>query len=236
VLARYQPDALRYFLCAAGPENQDADFSWREFVTRTNSELVAGWGNLVNRTASMIAKSFGEIPAAAELTADDEALLAKVREGFDTVGGLIARHRLRQAVAQAMRVVGEANKYVTDQAPFKLKAEDERERLGTILHVTAQAVLDLNTMLSPFLPHSSNAVHATFGGEGEFMPMPRVEEVTDLDDGHPYPVVTGEYSATPAWESRPVRVGAPVSKPTPVFQKLDDSVVEEELARLGEAG
>jgi methionyl-tRNA synthetase len=232
VLSRYQPDALRYFLCAAGPENQDADFSWREFVTRTNSELVAGWGNLVNRTASMIAKSFGEIPPAAELTADDEALLAKVREGFDTVGGLIGRHRLRQAIAEAMRVVGEVNKYVTDQAPFKLKAADERERLGTILHVTAQAVVDLNTMLSPFLPHSSNAVHATFGGEGQFMPMPRVDEVADLDDGHPYPVITGEYSSTPSWESRPVRVGAPVSKPTPVFQKLDESVVEEELKRL----
>ncbi|MDF2146840.1 methionine--tRNA ligase [Knoellia sp. p5-6-4] len=232
VLSRYQPDALRYFLCAAGPENQDADFSWREFVTRTNSELVAGWGNLVNRTASMIAKSFGEIPPAAELTADDEALLAKVREGFDTVGGLIGRHRLRQAIGEAMRVVGEVNKYVTDQAPFKLKGEDERERLGTILHVTAQAVVDLNTMLSPFLPHSSNAVHATFGGEGQFMPMPRVDEVTDLDDGHPYPVITGEYSSTPSWESRPVRVGAPVTKPTPVFQKLDDSVVEEELRRL----
>ncbi|MDF2093681.1 methionine--tRNA ligase [Knoellia sp. 3-2P3] len=232
VLSRYQPDALRYFLCAAGPENQDADFSWREFVTRTNSELVAGWGNLVNRTASMIAKSFGEIPPAAELTADDEALLAKVSEGFDTVGGLIGRHRLRQAIGEAMRVVGEVNKYVTDQAPFKLKGEDERERLGTILHVTAQAVVDLNTMLSPFLPHSSNAVHATFGGEGQFMPMPRVVEVTDLDDGHPYPVITGEYSSTPSWESRPVRVGAPVSKPTPVFQKLDESVVEEELKRL----
>ncbi len=64
VLSRYQPDALRYFLCAAAPESQDSDFSWREFVTRTNGELVAGWGNLVNRTASMIAKSFGEIPAA----------------------------------------------------------------------------------------------------------------------------------------------------------------------------
>ena len=62
MLARYQPDALRYFICAAGPETSDADFTWAEFVQRTNSELVAGWGNLVNRTATMIAKSFGEIP------------------------------------------------------------------------------------------------------------------------------------------------------------------------------
>lgn len=232
VLSRYQPDALRYFLCAAAPESQDSDFSWREFVSRTNGELVAGWGNLVNRTASMIAKSFGEIPAAAELTADDEVLLGKVRAGFDSVGDLIGRHRLRQAMAEAMRVVGEVNKYVTDQAPFKLKGEDERERLGTILHVTAQAVVDLNTILSPFLPHSANTVHATFGGDGEFMPMPRVEEVSDLDDGRAYPVITGEYTSTPVWGSRPVRVGAPVGKPTPVFQKLDEAIIDEELRRL----
>ena len=232
VLSRYQPDALRYFLCAAAPESQDSDFSWREFVTRTNGELVAGWGNLVNRTASMIAKSFGEIPAAGSLTEADEELLGKVRAGFDSVGDLVGRHRLRQAIAEAMRVVGEVNKYVTDQAPFKLKGEDERERLGTILHVTAQAVVDLNTILSPFLPHSSNAVHATFGGEGEFMPMPRIEEVADLDDGRSYPVITGEYSTTPAWESRPVHVGAPVSKPTPIFAKLDEAIIEQELDRL----
>ena len=70
LLSRYQPDAFRYFVAAAGPENQDSDFTWAEFVRRTNDELVAGWGNLVNRTATLIAKNFGEIPAAGELTAD----------------------------------------------------------------------------------------------------------------------------------------------------------------------
>ncbi len=79
MLSRYQPDALRYFICAAGPETSDADFTWAEFVQRTNSELVAGWGNLVNRTATMIAKSFGEIPAAGPLEPVDEAVLATVR-------------------------------------------------------------------------------------------------------------------------------------------------------------
>ena len=97
MLARYQPDALRYFICAAGPETSDADFTWAEFVQRTNSELVAGWGNLVNRTATMIAKSFGEIPPAGELEPVDEAVLAAVRAGFDTVGDLIGRHRQRAA-------------------------------------------------------------------------------------------------------------------------------------------
>jgi len=231
-LERYQPDALRYFIAAAGPENQDSDFTWAEFVKRTNGELVAGWGNLVNRTATMIHRSFGQIPAAAALNADDVALLATVNEGFATIGALIERHRQKQALAEAMKVVAEVNKYVTDQAPFKLKADDERERLGTILHVIAQAVRDCTTMLSPFLPHSSNQVHAAMGGKGEIAPMPRMEEVDDLDGGESYPIITGDYAATPRWESRPITVGAPISKPSPIFTKLDPSVVEEELARL----
>jgi methionyl-tRNA synthetase len=231
-LERYQPDALRYFIAAAGPENQDSDFTWAEFVKRTNGELVAGWGNLVQRTATMIHRSFGQIPAAAELNADDLALLATVNEGFATIGALIERHRQKQALAEAMRVVAEVNKYITDQAPFQLKADDERERLGTILHVIAQAISDCNTMLSPFLPHSSNQVHATMGGQGQIAPMPRLEEVDDLDGGDSYPIITGDYSATPRWESRQITVGTPIAKPSPIFTKLDPSVVEEELARL----
>ncbi len=231
-LERYQPDALRYFIAAAGPENQDSDFTWAEFVKRTNGELVAGWGNLVNRTATMIHKSFGQIPPAAELNADDLALLATVNEGFATIGALIERHRQKNALAEAMRVVAEVNKYVTDQAPFKLKADDERERLGTILHVIAQAVSDCTTMLSPFLPHSSNQVHAAMGGLGEIAPMPRMEEVDDLDGGQGYPIITGDYTTSPRWESRPITVGAPIAKPSPIFTKLDPSVVDEELKRL----
>ena len=234
VLSRYQPDALRYFISAAGPENQDSDFTWAEFVRRTNDELVAGWGNLVNRTANMIAKSFGEIPEAGELTAEDTALLATVEAGFGTVGGLIARHRQKQAVGEAMRVVAEVNKYVSDMAPWKLKGDDERERLGTVLHVTAQAVADCNLILSPFLPHSANAVDAVLGGAGDVAPMPVIEEVEDLDGGPSYPIITGEYSGTPRWERRPITPGTPVAKPAPVFTKLDPSVVEEELERLEE--
>ncbi|HET6626735.1 MAG TPA: methionine--tRNA ligase [Nocardioidaceae bacterium] len=236
VLERYQPDALRYFISAAGPENQDSDFTWAEFVRRTNDELVAGWGNLVNRTATMIAKSFGEIPAAARLTAEDQTLLDTVASAFDTVGGLIARHRQKQALSEAMRTVAEVNKYVSDMAPWKLAKSTEdsdRSRLGTILHVTAQAVADCNLILSPFLPHSANAVDRVLGGTGDIAPMPVIEEVDDLDGGPSYPILTGEYSRVPRWERAPVTVGTPVQKPVPVFTKLEPSVVEEELARLG---
>jgi methionyl-tRNA synthetase len=234
VLERYGPDAIRYFICAAGPENADSNFTWAEFVQRNNSELVAGWGNLVNRTAAMVAKSFGQVPEPGALEPVDEAVRGKVLAAFDTVGGLLARQRVKAAVAEAMRTVGEVNKYVTDTEPFKLKGDDQRERLATVLHTLVQCVSDLNTILSPFLPHSANAVHAAIGGSGQFMPMPVVQEVSGLDDDvdRSYPVVTGEYTGTPAWESRPVEVGAAVVKPTPIFTKLDESVIEEELARL----
>ena len=182
MLARYQPDALRYFICAAGPETSDADFTWAEFVQRTNSELVAGWGNLVNRTATMIAKSFGEIPAAGALEPVDEAVLAPVRAGFDTVGDLIGRQRHAAAIAEAMRVVGEVNKYVTDTEPFKLKDEAERERLGTVLHVARPVRERLQHDARPFLPHSANAVHAASAARASSCPMPRIEDVADLDD------------------------------------------------------
>ncbi|WP_151526946.1 methionine--tRNA ligase [Serinicoccus kebangsaanensis] len=235
VLERYQPDALRYFLSAAAPETADSDFSWPEFVKRTNTELVAGWGNLVNRTASMIAKNFGEVPRPGEPEDVDRAILEQVRAGFDTVGGLIAAHKQRAALAEAMRLVGEANAYVSATEPFKLKGEDQRERLATVLHTLAQVVVDLNTILSPYLPHSSTAVHRALGGEGDFQPMPRLQTVADLDDpARPdYPIITGDYSAAPHWEHRPVTVGAQVAKPSPIFTKLDPSVVEEERARLG---
>ena len=127
---------------------------------------------------------------------------------FTTVGELIGTHRQRQAIAEAMRVVGEVNKYVTDQAPYKLKDESERDRLATILHVVVQAVHDCNLILSPFLPFSANQVDQALGGTGEIAPMPRIEEVDDLDGGPGYPVITGDYTRAPTWQRHAVVVGS----------------------------
>ena len=243
-LSRYQADALRYFISAAGPETSDSDFTWAEFVRRTNGELVAGWGNLVNRTASMIAKKFGEIPTPGELEDVDRALLDAVEAGFETVGNLIRHHRQKAALSEAMRLVGEANKYVTDTEPFKLKAPEQQERLATVLWTLAQAVTDLNLMLSPFLPHAANDIDRVMGGAGEIAPMPYIEEVAELDpqvlpadfEGrNGYPIITGDYTQVPTWERHPVTPGTPIAKPTPVFVKLDESIVEEELARYADA-
>ena len=232
-LSRYDADALRYFIAAAGPENQDTDFTWSEFVRRNNDELVAGWGNLVNRSVSMAEKNVGAIPAAGELTGDDRALLASVRAGFGTVGAQLDRSHFKAAIGEALRVVGEANKYVSDQAPWKLKTEDP-DRMQTVLYVALQAVSDCNTLLAPFLPHSAQQVHEILGGTGTFSPAPEIREVDDLDGGPSYPVITGDYGGVPPWESRPLVAGTPLAKPTPVFRKLDPSVVDEELARLEE--
>lgn len=231
VLERYQPDALRYFIAAAGPETQDSDFTWAEFVRRTNDELVAGWGNLVNRTLSLLHKNVGELPEPGEYQPEDTVLLAAVEAGFDEVGGLIEEHRYKQAIGAAMRLVGEANKYLADTAPWQLKKTDP-ERMKTVLFVAAQAICDCNTMLSVFMPHSANVIYAAFGGVGELAPMPRVEEVTDAGSGATYPIITGDYTSAVTWGRTPVQPGAVIEKPTPVFTKLDPEVVDIELARM----
>ncbi len=229
-LARYSPDALRYFIATAGPETHDTDFTWSEFLRRNNDELVAGWGNLVNRSVSMAAKNFGRIPQPGELTGTDRALLDTASTAFGTVGDLLAKHRQKAAITEAMRVVGEANKYISESAPWKLG--DDPERQGTVLHTALQVVQDCNTLLSPFMPHSAQQIHQTLGGSAVVAPMPEIREVDDLDGGPGYPVLTGDYSATPAWRSTPLTVGTELTKPTPVFRKLDPSIVDEELARL----
>src|SRR5215211_8196491 len=208
-LARYDADALRYFIAVAGPENQDTDFTWAEFRRRNNDELVAGWGNLVNRSVSMAAKNVGAVPTPGELSDDDRALLATTSGAFAAVGDMLSRNRQKAAINEAMRVVGEANKYLSDQAPWKLKEDPARR--DTVLHTALQAIKDCNGLLTPFLPHSAQQVHELLGGTGVWSPAPRVEETTDLDDGRPYPVITGDYAAADAvWASRPLEPGTPL--------------------------
>ena len=233
-LARYQPDALRYFIAVAGPENQDTDFTWAEFLRRTNDELVAGWGNLVNRTMSLLAKNVGEIPPSGDLLDADRALLDTTAAAFDRVGNQLAGSRQKAAITEAMRTVGEVNTYLSQQAPWKLKTADP-DRMRTVLHTAAQAVDDCNRLLAPFLPHSSQRVHEMLRREGTLGPQPHVREVDDLDGGPSYPVLMGDYAPAVAWARDPIVAGTPVETPTPVFTKLDAGIVNDELARLEEA-
>jgi methionyl-tRNA synthetase len=221
-LAEFGPDALRYFIAVAGPENQDADFTWDEFVRRTNYELANEWGNLVNRSISMAHKNNGGIPAAGEFTQADSELLAAARGAYDVVGDLWGRCRFKAATSEAMRIVGLANKYLSDQQPWKLK--DDPARRDTVLHVALQVVQDCNTLLTPLLPHAAQQVFEALGGTGVWAAQPDLVEV-DEDGGASYPVLRGDYTQQAArWESRPLAVGTPLARPVPIFTKLDETL------------
>ncbi|HEY0640971.1 MAG TPA: methionine--tRNA ligase [Pseudonocardiaceae bacterium] len=225
-LREFGPDTLRYFIAVAGPENQDADFTWEEFVRRTNFELANEWGNLVNRSVSMAHKNNGAVPSPSAPRDADAELLALSRGAFPTVGALLERSRFKAAVGEAMRVVGAANKYLSDQEPWKLK--DDPDRRDTVLHTVLQVVSDANTLLTPFLPHAAQKVHELLGNTGVWAAEPRVDEVDDAD-GSRYPVITGDYAGEQArWASTPIEPGRPLVKPSPLFAKLDP--------KLGETG
>ena len=224
-LRDFGPDALRYFIAVNGPENQDTDFTWEEFVRRINFELANEWGNLVNRSISMAHKNVGSIPAAGELIEADEALLQAARDAYATVGDAWGRCKFKQATTEAMRVVSLANKYISDQEPWKLK--DVPARRDTVLHVALQVVSDANTLLTPLLPHAAQKVFEALGGEGIWAAQPELAEVTEPGADAPYPVLRGDYvNQAAVWESTPIAVGTPLAKPTPIFTKLDPKLAE----------
>jgi len=231
-LTRYDVDALRYYVAVAGPENQDTDFTWSEFIRRNNDELVANWGNLVNRSVSFAARNIGSIPDPGQLTDADLAILQHSKEAFGAVGASLGRSRFKAAITETMRPLAEANKYLSDHAPWKLR-ESDPDRMRTICHVALQLVDDGKTLLTPFLPRSSQRVFELLGGQGQWAGMPRIDEVDEVG-GRSYPVITGHYISPAAWGSAPIRPGTPLAAPTPLFAKLDPGVVDEELARLGQ--
>ena len=238
-LKEFGPDALRYFIAVAGPENNDTDFTWDEFVRRINNELANGWGNLVNRTVSMAFKNFGEVPAPAALEQADKDILALSEETFASAAEFLEQSKFKQAMTAIMHVVGEANAYVAAMEPWKLaKDETQRERLATVLWTALQVVSDCNVMLTPFLPFTAQKVHETLGREGEWAAQPRVEDVVDdipvelvgvnlPPENHPYPIITGDYTGQQAvWQRIDVTPGTVLQKPKPLVAKLDPELGE----------
>ena len=238
-LEEFGADPLRYFIAVAGPENNDTDFTWDEFVRRINNELANGWGNLVNRTVSMAHKNFGEVPTPGELSDADQAILDLASRTFDEAGDALNHSRFKQGITKIMHVVGEANAYIAEQEPWKLaKDETQRERLATVLWTALQVVSDCNTMLTPFLPHTAQAVHETLGRDGVWAALPEVVEVTDdqpvepvgaglPEKGRSYPVIMGNYRDQQAvWTRIDVVPGAALSKPRPLIAKLDPELAE----------
>ncbi len=238
-LAEFGPDALRYFIAVAGPENNDTDFTWDEFVRRINNELANGWGNLVNRTVSMAHKNFGEVPAPAALEDADKVILQLAEDTFAAAAANLEQSKFKQAITAIMHVVGEANAYIAAMEPWKLaKDETQRERLATVLWTALQVVSDCNVMLTPFLPFTAQKVHETLGRDGVWAAQPEIQEVVDdipvelvgvglPPENHPYPIITGDYTAQQAtWQRIDVVPGTSLSKPKPLVAKLDPELAE----------
>jgi methionyl-tRNA synthetase len=231
VLSRYDADALRYFLTIAGPENQDTDFTWAEFVRRNNDELVATWGNLVNRTLTNVFKNFGSVPQPGALTDADNAVISHVEGGFASIGELLDGARFKAAISEAMRLASLVNIYLSEQEPWKVIKAD-RERAATIWYATLRCVNSLRIFFTPFLPFSSQRLHEYLGHSGYIAGPLEFKEYAEAN-GRSHRVLTGDYTAwVGRWELSELPVGQALREPKALFKKLDEKVVEEELARL----
>jgi methionyl-tRNA synthetase len=233
-LETYDPDPLRYYLTAVMPETRDSDWSWQGFVDRNNSELVANWGNLVNRILNMTKRYFqGVVPDPGELTAKDEALLKAVDEGFTSVGRLYDACTFRSALQENLRLSTMVNQYLEETSPWTT-AKTDMEATARSIYTALQAISGLKILWAPILPFSSQQLHEMLGEEGMLFGEQMVvtyEESTRTHQGLTY----NDSNAVGTWERLPVPIGRQLPNPQPLFKRLDPSVVEEELARLAQA-
>ena len=150
-----QEDALRYALCATAPEGKDTDFTWADFQSRNNNELVAIFGNFINRVVVLTHKYWeGNVPRLNNLDHYDKEVLEKLGEFPKKIGDSIEKFRFREALAELMNLARLGNKYLADTEPWKLKTTDEK-RTETILNIAIQIAASLAILSEPFLPFSS---------------------------------------------------------------------------------
>lgn len=148
-------DVLRYVLCANAPETKDNDFTWKDFQTRNNSELVAIFGNFVNRSVVLTHKYFGgKVPAVNTLTPLDTDALAQIPQIKKAIEENLENFKFREALKEAMNLARLGNKYLTDTEPWKV-AKTDMDRVATILNVSLQICASLSIALEPFMPHST---------------------------------------------------------------------------------
>ncbi|NMB61116.1 MAG: methionine--tRNA ligase [Chloroflexi bacterium] len=231
-LSRYDPDAFRYYLTSIMPESRDSDWDWEEFYHRNNDELVATWGNLANRVLSFAYKYWeGIVPDPGQLTEIDEALLATIEVGFDNVGKELEQVHLRAALAEVMRLASEVNKYLDQTSPWRTIKEDKQTAARAIF-VAMKAIDSLKIMFAPFLPFTSQQLHEFFGNGTSLFGSQFTETVKDELGEH----VILRYNPTHAtgkWKASELQPGSKFEKPTPLFKKLDASIITEERERLG---
>ncbi|MBP3964649.1 methionine--tRNA ligase [Paenibacillus lignilyticus] len=154
IMSRYQPDSIRYFLIANGPERRDTDFTWREFIHSHNGELLGAFGNFVNRTLAFITKSFeGRVPAG-ELSDEWMHLLTEL---YLESGTLIEEGRLKEALELIFAQIRRANKYFDEQKPW-VQVKEDRDASGITLHTCAGIIANLANLLQPFIPFSCERI------------------------------------------------------------------------------
>ncbi len=232
ILARYDPDPIRYYVTAVMPETRDTDFTWEGFVARNNEELVSWWGNLVNRVLSFAYKHFGgAVPDPGVLRPADSALLEKVEGGFATVGGLLAEVKLRAALAEAMALAREVNVYL-DRAPWFGVLQTDRQAAATTVYTALRAIDNLKVLLAPFLPFTCEKLHQFLGYAGRLFGEQHIVTYQESARSHQALVYDGT-PATGRWSPGQLQPGQALRKPAPLFKKLDESVIEQERARLG---
>jgi methionyl-tRNA synthetase len=220
-LERYDPDPLRYLLSINMPETSDTDFTWEEFVRRNNDELVATYGNLVNRVLTFTYKNYdGRVPSHEDMKVEngeipfdgkDNELLKKSTSVMEEVlgnEGFLSRCRFKQAITTVMGLAHDTNRYLDEKAPWKTIKED-RAKAAVSLYVVLGVLVRLKTMMYPFLPFTSQNLHEYLGYEGT------IEEY-------------GIHSDLPV-------PGQLLQTPKPLFTKLDPKTAEEEVAKLGQA-
>lgn len=231
-LERFDPDPLRYYLTAVMPETRDSDWSWQGFVERNNAELVGNWGNLINRVLNMTKRYFkGAVPDPGPLTEKDTALLSAIDEGFNTVAALYDACKFRNVVNENLRLSSLVNQYLEDTSPWTT-AKTDMQATARSLYVAIQAISGLKSLWAPILPFTSQKLHEMLGEEGQLFGEQAVETYTEQTRDHIGLTYKGE-TAVGAWRRAEIEIGRELPKPKPLFKKLDDSVIEDELARLG---
>ena len=205
-------DVLRYTLTANAPETKDNDFTWKDFQTRNNSELVAIFGNFINRVVVLTNKYYeGLVPAAADFSKVDLETLATLKQFPATIESSIERYRFREAGQELMNLARLGNKYLADEEPWKVIKQDE-ERVKTIMFVALQIATALAVLSEPFLPFTSNKLKAILG-------------VTANDDEElAWADVSQKETLLPAAHQ--------INKAELLFSKIEDSEIQAQLDKL----
>jgi methionyl-tRNA synthetase len=207
-------------------------------LARNNNELVATWGNLVNRVLSFAYKHWeGHVPDV-EVTAlrdIDKQLLETIENGFSRVGAELQAVRLRSALGETMKLASAVNQYLDQTSPWSEVKKDKAEAAKTI-YTALRAIDSLKVLFSPFLPFTSEKLNQFLGYDTPLFGESYLEEVNDSLGTHNvlrYRPPTLSANSTEAWKPSKLAPNQALRQPTPLFKKLDESIIDEERARLG---